>query len=70
MRRAAVASYRLFEANPRHRSLDFKRLRTREVMYSARVTQDYRAVAYREADSWVWFWIGPHSEYDQLLKRL
>ena len=69
-RRAARASYGLFSVNPRHRSLHFKRLRTRGLMYSARVSDDYRAVAYREGDTWVWFWIGPHSEYDQLLKRL
>ncbi len=37
---------------------------------SARVTLDYRALATRREDRWIWFWIGSHSDYDNLLKRL
>jgi len=24
----------------------------------------------RDGDTVIWFWIGPHAEYDELLKRL
>jgi hypothetical protein len=37
---------------------------------SARVGRQYRVVGVLEGDLVLWFWIGPHSEYDQLLKRL
>ena len=70
VQRSALASFQLFKTNPQHGSLDFKRLRTRDILYSARVTDSYRAVAFRDGDTWVWFWIGTHSEYDELLKRL
>lgn len=32
------------------------------------VDLSYRAVAIRDQDDMVWFWIGTHSEYDRLLK--
>jgi hypothetical protein len=33
-----------------------------------RVTQDYRALALFEDDTYHWIWIGTHSEYDRILK--
>jgi hypothetical protein len=35
-----------------------------------RVGRGHRAVGIREADEVVWFWIGSHAAYDQLLRRL
>ncbi len=55
----AHESYRLFASNPRHPSLAFKR-----------VSIDYRALGVLDEGDMVWFWIGPHHEYDQLLKRV
>ena len=39
-------------------------------MYSARVSTDYRALGVRDGDDIVWFWIGPHHEYDRMLNRM
>ena len=40
-------------------------------MWSARIDLDYRALCMktREADEtlYVWFWIGPHDEYERLI---
>ena len=33
------------------------------------VTLDYRGLGYQENQVFYWFWIGPHDEYSQLLKR-
>jgi hypothetical protein len=30
----------------------------------------YRSLGVRTDDAMIWFWIGSHSEYDQILKRL
>jgi len=30
----------------------------------------WRAIGIREGDVMVWFWIGSHAEYDQIVKRL
>jgi len=58
----------LLEQNDRYPSLHFKRIKGDA--WSIRVTQDYRMVGYRDGDSITWFWIGTHSSYDKLLKRL
>jgi len=67
MRRAADRSYALLRRDPNHPSLQFKRVGPR--YWSVRVTLDYRAVAVRRDADVVWFWIGPHAEYDRLLRR-
>ncbi len=36
-----------------------------ERAWSVRVTREYRAVARRGADEWVWVWIGSHQEFDR-----
>jgi hypothetical protein len=35
-----------------------------------RVGIGWRALGVREQDAMVWFWIGSHAEYDQILKQL
>ena len=70
VRRSALSSYRLFQTNPRHNSLEFKLVNARARVYSARVSRDYRVLGILCDDVITWFWIGPHAEYDQLLKRL
>jgi hypothetical protein len=34
------------------------------------VNLDYRAVGIRDGEEIVWYWIGPHSEYEKLIGRL
>jgi hypothetical protein len=62
-------AYRTFSANPRHPSLQFKRVNEEKPMYSVRVTRDYRAVGILKGDTITWFWIGNHADYDRLLTR-
>lgn len=66
----AREAYKLFKQNPFHPSLRFKRVHQPEPVFSVRVTLDYRAVGVREGDTIVWFWIGPHAEYERLLSAL
>ena len=33
--------------------------------WSVRITRDYRAVALRSGEEWVWLWIGDHQEFDR-----
>ncbi|MBM4329331.1 MAG: hypothetical protein FJ118_19475 [Deltaproteobacteria bacterium] len=69
-RRQARAAYRLFKQNPRHPSLRFKPIHPSKPIYSIRISIDYRAVAIREADKVVWFWIGSHQDYEKLISQL
>jgi hypothetical protein len=64
------SAYRLWKENPAHRSLRFKKVHPRLPIYSARVDLDWRAVGVLEDDTLVWFWVGPHPQYEALLKSL
>lgn len=71
IRNQARMAYRLFAANPHHSSLHFKRVHDTEPIYSARVGRSYRVVGLIEDNNViVWFWIGPHEQYETLLANL
>jgi len=61
-------AYKLFEENPRHPSLQFKKIAGR--LYSARISSGYRVVGTLEGDEMVWFWAGSHADYDKLIAQL
>jgi hypothetical protein len=62
----ADKNFDLLKTSPRHPSLRFKKV---ERYWSARVELHYRALAKERAEGLVWFWIGHHSAYSQLLKE-
>jgi hypothetical protein len=68
--RRARAAYRLFRRDPSHPSLRFKQVHPRRPIYSVRVGLAYRALGVRDGDEIIWFWIGSHGDYDQLLREL
>jgi hypothetical protein len=63
-------AYRLFQSNPGHTSLRFKKVHPKLPIYSARIGINYRAVGQLSDSSILWFWVGPHAEYDVLLRHL
>jgi hypothetical protein len=67
VQRLADKSYALLRQDPWHPSLHLKKVGR---FWSVRVGLHYRAVAVEDGSDWVWFWIGSHDEYDELLKRL
>ncbi|MCK5507016.1 MAG: hypothetical protein KAI50_00660 [Desulfobacterales bacterium] len=64
----ARKAYQVWKVNPYHPSLRFKRVDDKESIYSARVSNDYRALGFLEGDMVLWYWIGNHDEYERLLK--
>ncbi len=66
----AANSYRLFRENPDHPSLSFKKIPPHKAVYSVRINIKYRAVGVVDGDTIVWFWVGVHAEYEELLKHL
>jgi hypothetical protein len=65
IRKLAKKNFRLWLRDPHHPSLHFKKV---GAFWSARVGSDFRALAIiRDGDA-EWFWIGPHDEYERLLK--
>ncbi len=67
--RSARLAYEKWKANPFHPSLHFKRVDDEEPIYSARVSEDYRVLGILEGDLVIWYWIGSHDDYLQMLKR-
>jgi len=70
IRQRARRAYELFRENPQHPSLRFKQVHTARPIFSVRIGAGYRALAVREGDDLIWFWIGTHGDYDALLTRL
>jgi hypothetical protein len=66
----AAHAYALWESDPYHASLSFKRVSRRQPIYSVRVGTGYRALGLQEGDHMYWFWIGSHADYDSLLRRI
>lgn len=57
-------AYLLWQRNPRHPSLQFKKAGN---VWSLRIGGGYRALALLENAAFHWFWIGIHDEYERLL---
>jgi mRNA-degrading endonuclease RelE of RelBE toxin-antitoxin system len=65
--RQAHDAYQLFKDDPRHGSLQFKRISpANPSLYSARVGDHYRVIGKLIGDTVYWEWIGTHAEYDKL----
>jgi mRNA-degrading endonuclease RelE of RelBE toxin-antitoxin system len=69
IRERADKQFALLKSNPRHPSLQFKKLTERagQELWSARVTLKYRALAAKLDDDYIWFWIGEHDIYETLI---
>lgn len=60
----AKTAYKLWRHEPRHPSLCFKKVGS---VWSIRIGGGYRALTFLKEDTFFWFWIGTHDEYDKLL---
>ena len=69
VRERARAAYALFEQDSSHPGLRFKRIGSREPMYSVRIGLHYRAIGLLEDDSIFWWWIGSHADYDKVIRQ-
>ena len=65
IQRATRKAHAIFLENPAHAGLRLERLKSDPRAWSVRITRDYRAVALRSGDDWLWVWIGTHKEFDR-----
>jgi mRNA-degrading endonuclease RelE of RelBE toxin-antitoxin system len=63
----AKKNFELLKADPLHPSLHFKQVGKPKQLWSVRVGAHYRALGREKPEGIVWFWIGPHTEYDKIL---
>ena len=66
----ARKAYKNFKKNPYHPGLHFKRIHSTRAIFSLKITKDYRAIGIERDRQILWFWIGSHGDYDNLLKKL
>jgi len=64
VRTLADKNYALLKENPRHPSLQLKKVGR---FWSVRVGSRYRALAVRVDEDLLWFWIGSHADYDAIV---
>jgi hypothetical protein len=62
VRDLADKKFALLKADPHHSSIRLKKVGQ---YWSARIGLHYRALAKERRQGLVWFWIGPHSDYDR-----
>ncbi len=70
IKEAAKRAYRIWQKNPYHESLNFKKVHSSEPIYSVRIGLAWRALGVKENETIIWFWIGSHAEYDKLITLL
>ena len=66
----ARKNYGLWKENPKHPSLNFKKIESKHIVYSIRVGLGWRALGTKESDDIIWFWIGSHSEIQMGFQRV
>lgn len=66
IRRLADRNYALLKRDPTHPSLQLKPVAG---YWAVRVGLHYRALSMRDGDDLIWFWIGSHAAYDNLIRR-
>lgn len=67
IRKKARDAYKLWQRDPKHRSLRMKKVDKEGDVWSVRIDRQHRAVGVMEEGAMIWFWIGKHDEYERLL---
>lgn len=70
IKQSAKKAYILWKQNPRHPSLKFKLIHRSQPIYSVRIGLSWRAVAVKQGETMIWFWIGSHADYNKLISQL
>ena len=65
VQKVADKNFEILKADPFHPSLHFKKV---GLYWSARAGLTHRALGVLKDETIVWFWIGSHDRYDQLIK--
>ena len=66
VQRVARQNFELLKENPAHPSPHFKKAGK---LWSVRVGINQRALAVEDGPDFIWVWIGPHDEYQRLIKQ-
>ena len=65
----AKQSFNRLESQPSYPGLNFKPITDKKGLWSARIDNEYRALAEKIDTMYVWDWIGTHAEYLKQIKK-
>ena len=65
VQQSARSAYDEWCRDPRSPRIIFKKVG--DDLYSARIGRGWRALAFLDKNEFVWFWIGSHADYDQMI---
>ena len=65
VRTQAREAFQRFTADPTHPGLSLERLRSDPNSWAVRVSRSYRAVARKQGETMIWYWIGTHADFDR-----
>jgi hypothetical protein len=66
VKRLAERSFSVLKENPAHPSLQFKKV---ALFWSIRIGLHHRALALKQAEAFVWVWIGNHDDYLKMIRK-
>ncbi len=66
----ARRTFAVWKTDPHHSSLRFKQIHSSQPIFSVRVSRDWRALGLKQGETVVWFWIGSHSDYHEMIAHL
>ena len=69
VRKQAKEAYKQFLKDPYYPSLHFRQIHSTRPIFSVRITKNYRAIGIIQGEEIIWFWIGSHADYNNLLKQ-
>jgi hypothetical protein len=67
VQQTARRNFELLKVDPLHPSLHFKKVGN---FWSIRVDLNYRALAIKEGQDFIWVWIGDHIDYERMIKEM
>jgi hypothetical protein len=67
VKKKAKRVFKLFQIESSHPSLHFKQIHSKQQIFSIRISRSYRALGVVQKDEIIWFWIGSHSDYDNMI---
>ncbi|MBN2282152.1 MAG: hypothetical protein JXQ65_16340 [Candidatus Marinimicrobia bacterium] len=69
IKKYAKESFTLFKKDPNYPGLNFKKVHKKLPVFSVRITSDYRALGIVKENEILWFWIGTHNDYENIIKK-
>lgn len=70
VRQRARQAYQVWKHNHNSPGLHFKQVDNKQPIYSVRVGLSYRAPGIKEEETMIWFLIGSHEDYNNLISQL